>query len=456
MSLSSLLSIARSALLTHQSAMAVTSHNVANANTPGFSRQRLDMSAATPLLTPFGAVGRGVTNDGAQRIRDAFLDQAFRRESGSFERSQTMRDMLGRVESVLGEPGDSGLAAMLDQFFGALGDLANDPANPTPRNLVRQAAGQVIRRFSVQNAQLQDLERETGDRMQADVGEVNRLAREIADLNARIVVSASGPGATAPDLQDARDQLVDRLSSIMAVRVLPRTDGSIGVVAGDTLLVDETGFQELSVRAATGGGFGVGLTSGSGLISLSDGRLKALSDLTTTEIPGVRAQLDQLAGALVAEVNTIHRTGFTLGGATGTDFFDPSGVTAGTLSLTVAIQSSVDAIAAGGTAAAGDGDVALQLAGLRNTGLTALGGATVGDFYAGVVTGVAGKVQGATQDAAVGDTVVTNIDSRRAAVSGVSIEEEMVNLISQQQAFSAASRLVNVADEMMQDILRMV
>ena len=131
-------------------------------------------------------------------------------------------------------------------------------------------------------------------------------------------------------------------------------------------------------------------------------------------------------------------------------------MTATSIAVAPAIQASLDAIAAGGTAAPGDGDVALQLAALRNTGLAAFGGASASEFYTSVVTGVATQAQSATLDANVRELVVLNIDQRRQSVAGVSIEEEMVNLITQQQAFSAASRLVNVADEMIQDVLRMV
>ena len=177
------------------------------------------------------------------------------------------------------------------------------------------------------------------------------------------------------------------------------------------------------------------------------GSLRALCELTTTTLPGIQQQLDSLAQALVTTVNGIHRTGYTLTGATGTDFFDPAGVTAQSIALAPAVAASGDAIAAAGTAAPGDSDIAQQLAGLSTTGIAALGGKSFRDFYVDLAGSVGADVSGASQNTDAYQAMVDQADTMRASVSGVSVDEEMVALISQQQAYSAAARIVKVADD---------
>jgi flagellar hook-associated protein 1 FlgK len=214
--------------------------------------------------------------------------------------------------------------------------------------------------------------------------------------------------------------------------------------------------RALGVKSLPGGGYGVGPAAGAGLIDPQTGSLKALSDLTATKLPAIQSQLDQFAQTLVTEVNAIHRLGYTLTGATGTDFFDPAGVTAATIALAPGVAASGDAIAAGASAAPGDGTIALQLAGLGGVSIAALGGKTLRDFYTILAGSVGSDVQNAAQDAATQQALAEQADAQRSSVNGVSIDEEMVALITQQQAYGAAARLIKVADEMIQDLLRLI
>lgn len=454
-SIANLLGIARSALGTHQRAIDVTGHNIANAQTPGYSRQRLDMQAAVPLRTPDGLVGRGVTDSGVERLRDRFADDSFRRESALQRRSRTLADMLGQLEAAFGEPSDSGLAASLDGLFSAFGDLANDPANPVTRSLAQQAARQVTQQLRRLDGQVTQTAAEAADRLRAGAADANLLLDQVASLN-RAIVEAGGPLRRAADLEDQRDQLLDRLADLTGARALRRDDGSVAVIIGDALMVDGGANRRLAVQGAPGGGLQLGIAGAGTPVRLPGGSLQGYAEITTTFAPQVRAGLDTLAAGLVAEVNAIHRTGVTPAGATGTDFFDPAGTTAQTIALAPAIAASPAAIAAGATSAAGDGAVALQLAGLRTTGVAAFGGRTIAEAYSDVVSGLGVAVKDAEASDAAQDVLVTQADVRRQQVAGVSIDEEMVRLIAQQQAFAAAARLVTVADEMMQSVLQMV
>jgi flagellar hook-associated protein 1 FlgK len=453
MSMQSLLSIARSALLVHQRAMDVTGHNIANASTPGYTRQRLELSAATPQWGALYPIGRGVTADALTRTRDRFFDASYREESGSLGLAKSLKDYLGRVEATMGEPSDSGIAAGLDGFFRSLSDLANDPANRIARDQVRQTATRLAQQVRSLDGTLGRIAQDGLADFRSQVGAVNSLAQQIAQLNGQIQATG-GPAHTSSDLMDERDRLLDQLASYGDVRVMDRGDGSVGVMLGDTLLVDGGSVQALEV-VTVGAGYGVGVTGG-GAVRLAGGSLAGLADLTQNWLPNAEAQLDQLAQALVTEVNAIHRNGYTLAGTTGVDFFDPAGTSAGNLQLSAAVLASSDNIAAAGTNASGDGAIAQQLAGLSQRGLASLGGKSLREHWIGMAGWVGSGVESATRDESAAMTLVDRSDELRTSVSGVSVDEEMVALLGQQQAYTAAARLVQVASDMMDEVLRLL
>jgi flagellar hook-associated protein 1 FlgK len=450
-----MMDIARSALLTQQKAMGVTGHNIANANTPGYSRQIAQVQAADPLRTPIGTIGRGVTLMGIDRARGSFLDNQVRAESGGLGYSTSLRDTLNQVQDVFGEPSTSGLGAGIDSFFSAWSDVANDPSAQTPRNLLRQSAQSLTDRFHQMDDQLAAVGQNAQDQFQGAVDTVNSLTKQIAQLNGQIQ-SSRGTGGTAADLQDQRDLLIDQLSQMVQTRVVTHDDGSVGVVAGGTLLVDAGQVQTLQVVNLAGGGFGARIKGSAGVIDTGQGQIGALSEFSTTELPAARARLDALAGAIVAQVNQLHQGGTNLAGATNVAFFDPAGTTAHSIALSAPVQASLNNIAAGATAVPGDGAVALQLSQLGGSAVAALGGQTIRGYYNDSVSIVASQVSDATASAQAQSTMVSNMDAQRTAQSGVSVDEELTRMIEQQQAYQAAARMVSVADQMMQTVLQMV
>ena len=284
---------------------------------------------------------------------------------------------------------------------------------------------------------------------------MNDLTRRIADLNAE-VLAAGGPMHQAADLQDQRDRLIDQLSTLVGVRALERPDGSIAVIAGNTVLVDGAQARVLEVRSLVSGGFGLGVANGGPSADIGGGSLKALETLTTTTLPGLRAELDALAQSLVAEVNTIHQGGITRSGSTGVNFFDPAGVTAATIALDAGVLGSTDAIAAGSTAAPGDADVALALSALGRAAIPGLGGSTFRVVYANTASRLGQLVRNSMDDASASQVLSDRADAARQSVSGVSIDEEMVVLLQQQQAYQAATRLISLANELMDDVMRLL
>lgn len=451
MSLSSLLSIARSALLVQKRAMEVTANNVANAQTPGYTRQRLEIMAQNAVHTADGMIGRGVTSGLVQRTRDSFYDDTFRREAGLFSQSSTLQEGLRQIEDAIGEPSDVGLSAAIDRLFHSFSDLANDPSSPSARDLVCQAGDRLAKQLNQLDTRLTISSSDAMSRLDAEVGQANELLRRIGKLNQDILAAG---GQSAVDLQDQRDLAIDQLSGLMSVKVVRHDDGTVTVMGEESNLVDRVIPTQLSL---TGSPPALSVVDSGGTpVNRIGGSLGGSLDMVNNRVPGLRSQLDQLAANLVSQVNAIHRGGYTATGVTNTDFFDPSKTTAGGISLTSALLGSSMAVAASGSSRTGDGSVALQLAQLGNTGIAGLGGRSFRDFYSGVAASVGLAASGAESDTTVQQSLMEQADQQRTAVSGVSVDEEMINLMAQQQAYGAAAKIITMADEMMQMLLQTI
>ena len=456
-SLGSILSIANSALRSKQEAINVTAHNIANASTEGYTRQRPVLSPLPPLETPSGVFGTGVRVDDVDRVRDAYLDMAFRREIGDFQEAETRSGTLGQVESVLAEPGDDGLSTALDQFFSAWSYLATYPDSTPAREGVRTQARTLTDQMHNLAGSLDQVRQDTEARLTSTVDQVNDLAREVAALNQEIT-SAEAGGRTAGDLRDSRDRLLDEMATLIPVQVMERDNGSVGVFTSGMSLVDGANFAALELHESGGT---VRLRRQGHATDLQDlgGTAGGMMTLLNSDLPDIRSRLDDLAEALVTEVNALHRTGTNPDGVTGVDFFDPTGITATSIGMSADVESSSRAISAGtggpsGEYRAGVNDVALELAGFRDADSPLLG-TSYGEHFGQLVTDVGFSVRSSLDQVEVHETLSHQADLRRESLSGVSTDEELVRLIEFQTAYSAAARVVTVADEMMETLVRM-
>ena len=240
----SILSIARSAIHAHQTAIQVTSHNVANAETPGYTRQRATLEQSYPVRTPMAVLGSGVRVSDVGQIRDRLLDATYRHDASQSAGFGLRRDLLGQIEGVFNEPSDAGFAATLDRFWGAWSDLANAPTNATAREVVLQRGGQVAAALNGFSTRLAELTADTGLRLDESVRRLNGFATQVAELNGQIVALESG-GSSANDLRDLRNTLLDGMAKLADVAVHERGDGSVAVTIQGQTLVDGTAAKAL-------------------------------------------------------------------------------------------------------------------------------------------------------------------------------------------------------------------
>lgn len=469
-----ILSIARTALTAQRKAMEISSNNLSNSGTEGYTRQRaiLTPQEATPL--PSGMYGSGVQVENVQRVRDGFLDASFREQASSASYSKQRSDLLARVEGALNEPSDSGLSATLDAFWSAWSDLANDPTSSTARSAVQERGRQVAETFHQIDARLDDSRAAAESRLEGQVRTLNEKAERIAELNSKIVSEESG-GITAPNLRDQRDLALDEMSDVVDLKVSEQENGSVTVFTDGLNLVDGNDAEALEAKKNGSGDFELQVKGSSRTISGPGGSAGAIMDFLNDTLPGYVSDLDKMAENLVTETNSIHHDGIPPELPAGAsdpdpdiDFFDTAdsdALEAGGIELSDAIEADEQHIAAGSgddTAThpdsyrAGNNDIALEMADLRDKTLAALNDKSFNGFYSDDIVGQVGVDASEARKRSEADSaLLSQIETRRARKHGVSTDEEMIDLVRHQQAFTAAARMVTTADEMMQTVLDM-
>ena len=463
MNFGGLLSIARSGLNAAQAQISTTSQNVTNAQTPGYSRQKVVLTPNYPEQLPFGTFGTGVLVNSVMRTRDELLDSSYRADTATASLSEEKRDALVAVEGVFGELSNTGLASSLDQFWSSWSDLSTNPNSSAAKAVVRQRGAQVANQLNTFGNQIVDAQTTARARLLETTDRVNLLSQQVADINARIA-AAEAAGNQSPDMRDQRDLKIDELASLIGATAYPQPNGSVNVNVGGDALVDGANAKTLRVQALTTNplklGIAIGPAPSGGVLTETmyqlGGQIAGTIDAYNNTYPSALASLDGIASALVTATNAVHSTGF-LGAAAAGNFFDATRLTSRTIRIDSAIAADANNVAVSGVAnASGDNTVALALTQLRDTAVTVNGQTvSISEGYRNVVTSIATQVNGATNTATAARTLTTLTDTRRESVKGVSVDEEMVNLMKFQQAYSAAARLITVVDQMSQTLLSM-
>ncbi|MGE5542085.1 MAG: flagellar hook-associated protein FlgK [Bacillota bacterium] len=453
--------IGKRALMAQQAALDVIGHNVANVNTPGYTRQEAILAATDPYASPgaVGHVGTGVQVTDIRRIRDAFIDMQKRTELKRLGEFDTMSAAFEEIEVILNEPSDSGIRTVLDKFWESLQELQGNPESEAVRKTVRESAVTLSESFNRTYRQLAEMQEDVDTSVRSKVVQINALAKQIAELNVEITRARSA-GYRPNDLMDRRDVLLDDLAKIIDIRVSEEASGATRVTVGGVLLVESQGAVEIGIREE-GDGF-AHLVWPSGLdVNVSSGEIKGFLRLRDEYIGQVKTDIDRLANSIISEVNTQHRLGFDYHQVAGGDFF--KGTDAISMAVDDAILADVSLIAASGpgssgTGLVGNGDNALALAQLKQK-LTMSSdplqppNATWNDFFRGIVTGLVVDADHAKRMAENENYLVNQMENLQQSVSGVSLDEEMTNMMKFQHAYQAAARLITAADEMLEVLI---
>jgi flagellar hook-associated protein 1 FlgK len=451
-----ILGIARTALLAQQRAIDITGRNIANADTEGYSRQRVTFSTLDSNYFTSGVAGVDI-----ERIYDQYLEHQLSAAIQTSGRWEFQQDGLKRIEMFFDASSGTGLSERLNAFWNGWMDLANNPAGQVERNLLLARSREMVDLFNGLAGNLRQLQGDTNAAIGHTVESINRISRQLADLNGRIR-QAELEGRDTNNLKDSRTQLLKDLSEQIDVTSYEKADGTLSVsIASGISLVENTGATLLGTTAGSDPFrddiVWVDSQGNTTIITdqISNGQLKGQLEVRDRIVPDVMGRLDALAGNMISNVNALHASGLALDGSQN-DYF--TGSSAADMAMNTAILNDPNKIAAAdpGEGIPGGNAVALAIAELQ-TALTMSGGAsTFGQYYSSLVSDIGGELQTASTRALHQNDITANLAAYRESVSGVSLDEEMVNLIKYQNAFAAAAQLVNVADEMLETVINMI
>ncbi|RUL54183.1 flagellar hook-associated protein FlgK [Lysinibacillus antri] len=493
-------------LFTQQSALYTTGHNISNANTEGYSRQRVNMAPThgypgTGLNTPKmpGHIGTGVQATSVERMRDEFVDMQYRQETNKLGYWDARSKAITQMEDILKEPSDYGLSKSMDEFWNSLQDLNVRPEDGGARAVVVQRGIAVADSFNYMYNSISQLKTNAGEEIGILLKDTNSILKQIASINEQ--VQAIEPNGYMPnDLYDARDKLIDELSNSFPIEIssvpsggnaLEIAEGSITVAlrlkdGSKVTLVEGRNYaqiQNAGTNTETDGVTPKGPIEGLQIVNIDGtteigidnvtnvGKYKSLVDsygYSTASgekglFPDMLANLNLMAQSFATAFNTLHKGGTDLSGAIGEAFFvqkgttDETGITAGNIYVSQKLIEDPNKIAASDSAAniaePGNGKQALKLANLKFGSLTALEDVSVQTYFEGLIGQLGVDGQQASRLAYNAQTLQQSVSERRASISSVSLDEEMTNMITFQQAYNANARMITVIDETLDKII---
>lgn len=492
------LEIGKRSIMSQQTALEVTGHNIANTNTPGYTRQIPNLVTTRPYHTPaltnsgkVGQLGTGVTVSDIQRIRDSFLDQQIRNEAKTSGYWDSIYDALAKIEVILNEPSNDGLRAVMDMYWESWQDLVAHPESEAVRATVAERGMALADAFNHMHKQLLELREDLNASVKIKVDEINSIATQIADLNLQIL-SIKIAGKQPNDLEDKRDLLLDQLSEIVDIKTFVDQNGMISVQIGGRTLVQGRDYTLLSTVQDSKGMHMVIWDDTKTRAQIESGELRGLLDARgKTEfaqekepseyreiVPNLIANLNKLAKTIVVKTNELHRTGYSLNNPNGENpdginFFDapvdPADINSITdwaayIKVNSVILDDPQNIAAakertldenGNRINFGDARIALAIANLKHdfnstpiAGITNLiSHATADDFWRSICADVGVKTQEAKRMVTNQEVLLNQLETKRQSISGVSLDEELTNMIKFQHAYNAASRFITAIDE---------
>ncbi|QKY69942.1 flagellar hook-associated protein FlgK [Lentibacillus sp. CBA3610] len=493
------LEMAKQALFAQQSALYTTGHNISNANTEGYTRQRVNFETASPFPPASrnrpemaGQMGTGVETGTVQRIRNQFLDHQFRAENSASGYWETKADALSRMESLMNEPSETGLSETMDQFWQSLQDLSVNPEDSGARTVVGQRGQAAAETFNYFSDSLSTIRSDLRKQIDHKVDNANSILEQINDINGQ-VKNVETHGQLANDLYDKRDRLIDELSGIVNINVehTESSDSASDIADGlvtikladdngnaleDSVLVNgnlengnlafndiSVGYSEENYQAVTDitvNGEDIQVAS-----FASTGALKGLIESygyagedgeTQGDYPEMRDNLDTMAAAFADAFNRIHTDGEHLKGEQEAEPFfqiEPGQSAAAGITVNEAILNDPDLIAASNGSGAGDGGNASDLADVFDEPLDTLDNTSVNGFYESIIGDMGVKAQEANRMTGNTGVLKSQVEQQRMSVSSVSLDEEMSNMIKFQHAYNAAARSMTAVDEMVDRVI---
>jgi flagellar hook-associated protein 1 FlgK len=468
MSISSVFNRGLDGLNVSQRGLAAAANNIANANTKGYSRQQIQISS-TPSNSSDASLSGGAQVTGMATVTDSFIEMQLFSSANSFGTVDGRKKTLSQLEELFNESQNQGLGKNINDFFNSWSDLANNPSNNSARLSVRDRAVTLAAQFNSLSQSLNAMKKNLSGEISTRLQTVNGLATKIALLNDQIV--KAGGSADAPDLAVQRTYALRQLSEEMNISYYEDTTGAVQVQCGTGgSIVFNSNAGSLSVGSdslSPGGVIAINLnfagsSSSTNVTSqITTGRLGGnLIDRNTT-LNTQLTNIDALAYQLATQFNAAYTTGYGLDSSTGNNFFTPLASAtgaAGLITVDASVMSDVRTIAAAQQdptiSGPADNRKALQLVGLQNNLTMTTGTETFAQNYQSIVGTVGVTAATVNQDYETRSNLVNQMDVQRESISGVNMDEEGASIMQFQKAFQAASRLMSVANDLMDTLLK--
>ncbi len=469
--ISSLMHLGQQSMANSQTALQTTSHNIANANTEGYTRQRVDMTTAEPVTLGNHRLGQGVKTADVTRVTNSYLNKQIQEETNKLGAANGKQSSLMRVEQIFNESINKGLNHFMANFFNSFQEMANNPESQATRALVKENSKILADDFHRIKGQLNSIQKDIDVQLHAHVSEINGMASEIASLNDKIH-QVEVMGAKANDERDRRDLLVKKMGELVNIRYTEGDGGKVIITVGNTgVLVSGADHSELFTEGTPAregkreGNFEIMYKHGDrGIVhqltdELKGGTIGGLLEVRDKTINELHGNMDHMAYTIHEAVNTIHEAGFDRYNQTGRSFFNPVEEefdAAANIQVNEEILSDPGKISGALKAnSPGDNRVANAIAGLQARPLFKDGTASVDDYFNGLVGEFAVLTSKNNMLQEHQKNIVSQLNAVRESVSGVSLDEEVTDMVKFQKAFDASARLVKTADEMFDTVLNL-
>jgi flagellar hook-associated protein 1 len=481
--MSDLLNIGASGLFSSKKALETTGHNLSNANTEGYSRQRVRQTANAPIIKSGLNVGTGSKIDNINRIHDPFIEKRLNQSLSKYEFFNERALQLGQVEDLFNEVDNDGLNKVITKFFNSFRELSAQPENETIRSVVRDSAILIVKDFNRISQTLDQLTNSIENKMKSQVEDINQVLDSVALLNRKITELEAG-GSETGDLRDQRDLALKNLSKNFTLHTYTDDKNQFVVTAkGVGTLVAAGEVQHLAT--------GAGLTEDNkdnGKLEIyfqrrpsapvsnkfELGTLSSILNVRNNDIKEIRGKIDTIAYNLANLVNAVHRRGavarpIPVDQGRGIASFDAKGPTSGIdffkipdeikgasalIDLSDDVKNDLSNISTGLIPnAPGDNRVALAISKIQHEKVLDDSSTTIEESYLQIIGKIGLESGKARLDAEQNEGVLTQLQSLKERVSGVSIDEETANMVRYQHAYDASARVMRTADEMFKSVL---
>ncbi|MCX6117384.1 MAG: flagellar hook-associated protein FlgK [Proteobacteria bacterium] len=465
------LNIGEQALYVTRQGVDTTSHNIANANTEGYSRQRVNVRARDPQLYHGVVLGSGSYVKDITRSHNQFVERQINRAHQLKGETTGRFNSLKGFEPIFSPELSAGINDEVTNFFNALGDLATNPDDIAIRTAAREAGRNLGVAFQRVDRDLRQRRVDLDDVVKQGVADVNSHLQAISKLNQQIQETEVTPGAFANDLRDQRDLMMRELTEKIEVNYYEDEFGNVCVRGPDDItLVDRGVITELqAVSSESNDGFmdiiaadPNGIHKRNITRKMEGGTLKGVVDVRDNIATDLMTKNNEMAYRMATSFNAIHQTGYGIkdyNETTGRNFFKPVEnfeFAARDFDISDELSESIEAISiASSPLAIGDNVVGNQILELKDAKIFENGKTSFIDFYGGMVGGLGIEINRVQHLKEANDVVVADLQAQRESISGVSLDEEAINLMKWQSNFTASSKVITTVDEMIETVLGM-